>query len=320
MVEIPWISPLIESFDGRVEAGQIPQALLIHGPEGVGRRHLAAAFASRLLHLPLPSARTGGAEDPLAIQHPDYHLLLPAEGGRQISIGQVREFNATLAGTSHAGRCKVAVICPAESLNVNAANGLLKTLEEPAGQTCIMLVTAQPGRLPATIVSRCERQAVGIPSREASLQWLRQQGSDVDWSVFMTLADGAPLLARRFHQAGAAASVGRFAESLRMLVQRRSSPLAVARAWADDDADLCLRWLYQQVMALIRVGSGIDGSAPAALAALQNRPARINMSACFTYVDQLLNTRRLQDRSLSRELQFADLLAWWFGGAGFTAR
>ena len=93
------------------------------------------------------------------------------------------------------------MIAPAERMNANAANALLKTLEEPPAATYLMLVTAAPGRLPATIVSRCRKLPVATRPPEAVLPWLAARGL-ADPALALAQAGGAPFAALAFADAG----------------------------------------------------------------------------------------------------------------------
>ncbi len=96
------------------------------------------------------------------------------EESRQIRIEQVRELADELALTSHQGGYKVGILTPADALNRFAANALLKTLEEPPARTLLILVATQPSRLPATILSRCQRLRVRAPEPRAGARLARR--------------------------------------------------------------------------------------------------------------------------------------------------
>jgi DNA polymerase-3 subunit delta' len=312
----PWLAACSESLEKAVAGQRTPQALLLHGPEGAGRRWLAGAFAARLLGT---QPADGDGAEMLAIAHPDYLLITPEDDSRQIRITQVQQLISFTALTSHDGGAKVAVIWPADQLNVAAANALLKTLEEPAGPTTIMLIAAQRGRLPATIISRCRQLRVPLPTRDQALRWLAAIDPDTDWTDPLELAGGAPFRALELSAADSGPLPARLLENVNQLLRREESPVALAQRWSREDPDLCLRWLYRQVAGLIRQLSvpGGGGSHTGA-SRLQISEGRINMAACFAYLDELQRARRLLERSLNTELQVADLLAWWYGGAGFS--
>ena len=97
------------------------------------------------------------------------HLL---DDAQQIKVDQIRELIETLSLSSYRGGRKTAVVESAECLNANGANAFLKTLEEPSGDTLLILVARPSHRLPATIASRCVRLQLRPPTRETALAWL----------------------------------------------------------------------------------------------------------------------------------------------------
>jgi hypothetical protein len=100
------------------------------------------------------SARSGPLFD--SNHHPDFKLLEPEQDNRWIKIDWIRELIDWSATKPVISPVKVAVLCPADAMNLQAANALLKTLEEPAANTLYLLVTEHPELLPATIQSRCQ--------------------------------------------------------------------------------------------------------------------------------------------------------------------
>jgi DNA polymerase-3 subunit delta' len=184
-----------------------PHALLISGPRGIGKRTLALNFARSLLcESPRADGLACGAcascRYVAAGQHPDLQLVEPFtiedDGDVKqldaIPVDRIRALIDWALVTSHRGRAKVALIVPAELLNVAAANALLKTLEEPPADTYLLLVSHQPGRIPATLRSRCRRFEAPEADADVARQWLASQGVAAPASV-LAQAGGAPLLA-----------------------------------------------------------------------------------------------------------------------------
>ena len=95
---------------------------------------------------------------------------------REISVDQIRDLSSFANLSAHCGGYRVVVIHPAEAMNNNAANSLLKTLEEPTDNLLFLLVTHKPQQLLPTILSRCLSFAVHTPTREVGAAWLAQQG------------------------------------------------------------------------------------------------------------------------------------------------
>jgi len=166
------------AFVEALERGRLHHAWLLCGPEGVGKASFAYRAARRLLGAaPDPARGPLGArpDDPVsrlvsAQSHPDLLVLERlVEGGktkRNISVDQARALPEFFAKSPSRARHRVAIIDAADDLNLNAANALLKVLEEPPERGVLMLVTHAPGRLLATIRSRCRRLAFPVWSED----------------------------------------------------------------------------------------------------------------------------------------------------------
>lgn len=150
---------------GRLEviarSGKVPHAFIFAGPDHLGKRLVALAFFY-LCARPRSSAAGFFGEDPLARafregHHPDLFLLSRAEDKKEIGIGQIRELKRFVGLSPFELERKFVLIDDAQTISAEAANSLLKTLEEPAGETTIVLLTSRPASLPATIISRALR-------------------------------------------------------------------------------------------------------------------------------------------------------------------
>ncbi len=118
----------------------------------------------------------------------------PKRARQQVTVDQVRALGDFLSVSPHRGRAKVVLIAPAESMNPQAANALLKSLEEPPPDTVFILVAHRPRQLPATILSRCLRVPLPLPSRADAEAWLSARGLS-EAAEWLANAGGAPLLA-----------------------------------------------------------------------------------------------------------------------------
>jgi len=304
----------------------MPHAVLLHGPPGIGRKSLGLWLASVVLQAtnadwPEWLALQQQSEEELCAPHPDLLLAQPAAGKRSISIEGMRELIEFLQLTSHARATKVSLIQPAQALTHNAANSLLKTLEEPPGDSLIILVSDMPSQLPATVVSRCYRLRVAAPLREPALQWLRGRNPGIDdWNPLLDIAGNAPLLALELARTGGADQAAELEQDVLSLLRMEQTPIAVVRKWLKrGDPDVCLRWLY------CRVSRGIErqllkqerdcGSIPGN-AHLQNPGGTLNINTAFEYLRELQEYRRIGGRGtgLNAELNLASLLMWWYGG------
>lgn len=180
---------------------RLPHAILLRGPTGTGKALLAAGLGQTLLCAsPDANGVACGACKPchlvLAGTHPDWQTIEPEEGARQIKVDQIRELVEFATKKAQMDGYRVVVIRPAEAMNINAANALLKSLEEPGADTVMILVSHQSSGLPATIRSRCQSLDMPMPNFAESLAWLGSQGVPEEQSQrLLAVAGGAPITA-----------------------------------------------------------------------------------------------------------------------------
>jgi len=192
----PWFSPVWETFARQVGEDRLPHALLLVGQGGVGTVDLARAMAQYLLCAAPHAGRScGHCKSCLLLQaesHPDLHWVVPEEGAQSIKIAQIREMTEFTYNTAQQGGRKLVVLSPAEAMNSNAANALLKSLEEPSGNCVYLLVSEQPAFLMATIRSRCSRVQIRTPDFADALQWL-ERNRVPQAEKYLRAAGGRPL-------------------------------------------------------------------------------------------------------------------------------
>lgn len=218
------------------------QALLISGPAGVGKSALARTWAQVLLcESPLADGGAcgvcGACHWFVAGTHPDYRVLSlqekEAKDGESklataIDVDQARDTIDFVQLSTYRAGWRVVVIEPADSLNIAAANALLKVLEEPPPNTCFLLITNHPRRLLPTLRSRCVRLEIGLPPNEQALLWLNGQSLD-DAPARLALAGGAPLTALNWQENGELAMRDAVLEGLSH--PRSLNAVAQAEAW-----------------------------------------------------------------------------------------
>lgn len=178
-----------------LRAQRLPAGLLFVGIEGVGKRFCALAVAQALNCPTAPDEGCGVCSACRRIargEHPDVRLLSP--DGSYIKIGQVREAVQFLVGTPFEGRRRVLMVERADAFNTAAANAFLKTLEEPPPHAQIILISARPDALPATIRSRCPMVRFTPLTPAEVEQCLERQGKrpPEDLRLLARLAQGRP--------------------------------------------------------------------------------------------------------------------------------
>jgi DNA polymerase-3 subunit delta' len=166
------------------ESEKIPQALLFSGESQLGKKTIALEFISRLLGEPSAKILGGG--------HPDFILIQPIE--RQITIEQMRELNWRISLKPFKSKIKTAIIDSAHSMTPEAQNCFLKTLEEPNGNTLLILVTDKPHFLLPTIVSRCQIiKFYPVKNDEIDRYLKNQEGlSDREIEEILKISQGRP--------------------------------------------------------------------------------------------------------------------------------
>ncbi|MBS0374913.1 MAG: DNA polymerase III subunit delta' [Proteobacteria bacterium] len=255
--EAPWLAPARERVAKAIAAGKLPHALLLQGPPGVGKAALADWIA-RLALCEAPGASAcgscGSCRQFEANSHPDLARLGLVEERKQIAVDDVRELIASLTLKSLRGGRKVAIVDPADALNVNGANALLKTLEEPTPGSLLILTVARPERLPATIASRCQRLPVPLPEPAVAQAWLAAVGGAGDWSAPLALAAGAPLAALALAAADAAGLKREMAELPAILSRPDADIVGLAERCQQRGAAERLRWIENWVTERIRRG------------------------------------------------------------------
>ena len=197
----PWLQMAWQRIRRQQIAGRLPHAYLLTGAPGVGKSAFARFLARSVLCSQSTDEGWCGACDSCLLwaagTHPDSLRLAPPDGKQVITVDQVRETIEELELTPQCGQRKVAVIDPADAMNTNAANGLLKTLEEPAASDMIILVSSAPGFMPATIRSRCQVVSLVQSPDDTALarDWLAEALPEkvADLEALMALAPGQPL-------------------------------------------------------------------------------------------------------------------------------
>ena len=193
-----------------------------------------------------------------AATHPDLIRIQPEEEGKAIKIAQIRQLVHDLSHTASQIGYQVVILHPAEAMNKAAANALLKILEEPPGQVCMLLISSQPYFLTATVRSRCQKIHLNAPKQQA-VQWLQQQ-LKVNQSVelLLTLANGAPLAAVQLENQDNLQQRDMLFSTLEQLVIKKITPLEVAAQWSKLPLFFVLQWYACFVMDAIRHCSGLD--------------------------------------------------------------
>jgi DNA polymerase III subunit delta' len=229
---LPWQHPQFKRLQMLASNDRLAHAWLLSGKPGIGKLEFAQHFA-RHLFCRQPSAQgpCGTCQDCHLFQvgtHPDWLLLQPEL--RQLKIELVRTAIEFAHNTAQRGGAKVIVLKPAEAMNHNAANALLKILEEPPARTFLLLISEQPLLLLPTLRSRCQLLEFPAPPVEQALPWLQEQQLSADQAAFyLQLAQGAPLHALQLAQQQAGDGFELLLRTLQELCGGQLTPVQAAK-------------------------------------------------------------------------------------------
>jgi DNA polymerase-3 subunit delta' len=308
-----WFRPAREEVAAAFAAERLAHALLLHEDPGAGGLQLARWIA-QLVNCRergrMPCAKCQECQWIALDQHPDVTRLSPQEDSQYILIEQVRDLIAELALTAHGPGYKIAILAPADSLYHNAAQALLKTLEEPPPRTLLLLVTSQPSRLPPTIRSRCSRLRLHGPSAEQSVEYLEESRGPGPWSEALAATRLGPFAMLDADPAAVARLRAETLETLREVGSGNIQPPRVADRWTERAAvkDLPLRlaclesWVTDRILESASIRDVTHLSE-------QGRPP--NICRLFDFSDAIRDMRKLSHTPINKTMALEALLWRW---------
>lgn len=328
-IPYPWQQPYWQSFLQQFEQERLPHAVLLSGQKGVGKWHYAQTMADFLLCTSPQSGLACGDCRSCSLNrsstHPDKSIVIPEDKGKQIKVDQIRQLSGYIAATAQQGGRKVIILGPVERLNINAANALLKNLEEPTNDTFFILFTHVASGVMATIRSRCQLFAMPAPHKSVCRSWLKELGFSDNIGAALDISAGSPLMAKTLLDNDELMEhFQAFLDSLIMGDQsdnRQSVPdLSATKAWLEMDPIILLEWwaqlIYSSIQALHQEYMPDDSDH---LLSRSMHKAKQCVSSCkqqwlFKFVDKLLSSKKqlLQGANPNKQLLFEELLLDWY--------
>jgi hypothetical protein len=186
----PWQQKIWQQLSEQISQQRLPHALLLQGMPGLGQRHFTEILSQRLLCLSvvnqLPCQTCSACLQVKQATHPDYRWIEREEKAKQLKIEQIREAVQFMQSTAAGWR--IVIIDAAETMNANAQNALLKTLEEPGPAALFVLISYRSLGLLPTIRSRCQTLTLLPAQPQQVLDWWQRYDAPMDeqtWNFFV---------------------------------------------------------------------------------------------------------------------------------------
>lgn len=285
------LTPLAEHADiwaqlhAMIDKNRLAHALLFIAP-----RHTAVdTLINRLMALllcentPAPCGSCRACRWVIKKIHPDIYYLNQSDADKVIKIDQIRSLQESIHQTAQQGGRRIVLIERADKLNVSAANGLLKLLEEPPANRVFILIAEHLATLPLTIISRCQRLVVPV-------------------ALHLNPVLGYLSLGELYPESSARAALTQQGSLMLMklleLKSKTSSPTLLATQWATYSLDDLIWFFYLLSAQLIRMNLSPE-EATKALPALVHLARHLNPVDLYTLLEQLNALKRIVDTNIS---------------------
>jgi DNA polymerase III subunit delta' len=301
---LPWHQEAWELLQHQRLKQQVPNALLITGVPGVGKHFFAQQWAQSLL-CEQPQVQGMACGKCISCRlfqggtHSDFLQLSSSEEQQTIKIDDIREIIELNQKTTNFGSWKVMILQNAHTLNVYAANALLKTLEEPNDHTCIILITDHPLILPATLRSRCQLMSISTPSSSSALAWLKQiteissLAKPHDFSnlnLLLALAYGAPFKVLQYMETDELNFREMILKQWLDFCGQRLSVIGLAKQWSAQDLLRLFHHWKSWIIDIIKIqqtGNKENLINQDFMSQFQSIALRINIKELYHFLDEL---------------------------------
>lgn len=316
---LPWQQENWHHLNQYREHNRVPQALLITGRKGLGKRLLADHFAFSLLcsYLDSEGFACGCCQSCLLLKsgtHPDMIRIEPAEPGKTIGVDQIRALIESIQLKPQYDAYRVVVIDPADQMNKSSFNAFLKCLEEPTERSIILLITEKTSSLPATIISRCQKLVCDAPANSDVHRWLKQQNIKEDLEILTGMAQNSPLLAKRYAEEHTLAIRNDCLKTWVEIAEQKENPIMAAENWLKWPQHSVLLWLSTWLVDLIRCfycAKTTHLYNPDYLPLLKEFAGRLDLKGIYKLYDLILISRQRLDTPINKQLMFEEILIAW---------
>ncbi len=311
---LPWHRPLLNQLLSLNQQQRLPHAILIDSKSEIDGAefiwHLAMLLLCDDANDAVPCGECRSCHLMLANTYPDFKYLSllyddkKKKLNKNINIEQIRKLIYEVNLTASYDKLKIFAIHPADKMNIESANSLLKTLEEPGPQVLILLMTSRKGKLPVTVRSRCQIWPLEHPQNEEAQYWLLGQGMDADdIDQYLEYAGGDPQLALKLKNEDYAGVVHQFKQQFAQYLKNEIDVSILASKLVSNGAPLVRRLIKMVIDAYCYHLCGLSAKKNT-YAELQKEAAQ----SAITLSGQVNRQLMVEENNLNFQLQLEDVL------------
>ena len=322
----PWQSENWHQATRYLKDDRLVHAILLLGPAAIGKLEFCLSFIQRLncTNPTLDDHACGECKDChlfIARTHPDIRMLNVYEDADQdkkaqnkvelIKVDDIRDINQFMTLSRQQGSYKIVCINHAETMNVNAANALLKTLEEPPQNSILFLISHRADALLPTIKSRCQTWKFKLPDEAKSLVWLGQQQEHDNWQALLEVAGNRTLLALELCESGLGENRAGYYQDLDRFLQGKTDVTKVSAKHQDEQLERLVMWQQTWCADLIRChyeNEPVTLENPDIRRSLHSLVGLVDLHSLFRFMDKLIELRRFSSAPLNKRLFIEDML------------
>lgn len=305
----PWLNVIADKLSSYQQQQRLPSALMLQGDEGLGLATLARDFSKQVFCLKPTSEGSACCSCSSCLlfdagNYPDYINIKPDEGKLTIKIDAIRQLSERLALSSQFANPRIVIINPIDALLHQASNSLLKTLEEPSENTCLILIAHQLSKIPMTIRSRCQIIKINATDKNLANRWLKEEGCEQSLQYLM-LANDRPLLAYDLWKKDGLEHRRELFDEFVALIKGQLDPLIFAEKCLSKKEFPIIKWLTSwladavkykyssTVNQLLNVDLGED---------LKVLPSKLHLNDLYGLLDKLGELAQLEASQLNHQL------------------
>jgi DNA polymerase III subunit delta' len=308
-----------DSLYNYIKQKRLPQALLITGTSGLGKHSLANRFAYALLCAnPQDDGECCGVCNSCVLikadTHPDLSQIKPDEDKKSISINQIRQIVTDTYLKPQFDTHRVIIINPADVMTGQAANAFLKCLEEPTERTIFILITDKPNKLPATIISRCQKLSITFPEKPVLYDWLKAQGIKDNQETLVNLLKGSIVKPQQLTNHDLLKQRTDCFNDWLAIAKQTNHPAIISEKWQKLPETELINWLISWAVDLVKCTCRINREQLCnqdLIKPLQELSQQLDLRHLYKWYDLLISSRQRLGTQINFQIMIEEILVQW---------